>query len=99
VDGMQQRLAVASVLVLVLLAGTSAVLIQSHATGQAQPNGATQSTQTSSTTSGTHTSTNSTAGSLLTNGNHNQTSDDDQYQTHMTYSNYTTHTTNTTMDE
>jgi hypothetical protein len=86
---MQQRLAVASVLVLVLLAGTSAVLIQSHASGQAQPNGASQSTHTSSTTSTTQTTTNSTASSLLTNGNHTQTYGDD----------HVTHTTNTTMDE
>jgi hypothetical protein len=87
---MQQRLAVASVLVLVLLAGTSAVLIlQSHASGQAQPNGASQSTQTSSATSTTHTSTNSTANSLLANGNHTQTYGDD----------HETHTTNTTSDE
>ena len=75
---MQQRLAVASVLVLVLLAGTSAVLIfQSHATGQAQPNGAPQSTQTASTSSTTHISTNSTAGSLLTSGNHTRSYGDD----------------------
>ncbi|HEY6282650.1 MAG TPA: hypothetical protein VIW22_01860 [Nitrososphaerales archaeon] len=75
---MQQRLAVASVLVLVLLAGTSAVLIfQSHATGQAQPNGASQSTPTTSTSSTTHTSTNSTAGSLLTSGNHTRSHGDD----------------------
>ncbi|MDA4125584.1 MAG: hypothetical protein OK452_00055 [Thaumarchaeota archaeon] len=90
---MQQRLAVASVLVLVLLAGTSAVLIfQSHASGQAQPSGASQSTQTASTSSTTQTSTNSTAGSLLTSGNHTQTYRDDGSERHHT-------TTNSTMDE
>ena len=90
---MQQRLAVASVLVLVLLAATSAVLIlQSHASGQAQPNGASQNTNSSSTNSTTHTSTNSTASSLLTNGNHTQNYGDD----HWTNS---THSTNTTLDE
>lgn len=72
---MQQRLAVASILVLVLLAGTSAVLIlQSHVSGQAQPNGGSQTTSNSSTT---HTSTNSTVSSLLTSGNHTRSYGDD----------------------
>jgi len=87
---MQQKLAVASVLVLVLLALTSAVLIfQSHASGQAQPTGASLSTQSTSTSSTTSNSTNSTGSSLLTSGNHTQTYSDDRE----------THTTNATMDE
>jgi cytoskeletal protein RodZ len=87
---MQQRLAVASVLVLVLLAGTSAVLIfQSHASGQAQPNGTSQSTNTGATSTTTTSSTNSTGSSLLTNGNHTQTYHDDGIETHHTSTNST----------
>jgi hypothetical protein len=86
---MQQRLAVASVLLLVLLAGTSAVLIQSHVYGQSKPNVASQSqaTHSVSTASTSTTSTNSTSpGGLLTTGNHNQTSygDDGNHTEHET---------------
>ncbi|HEV2138407.1 MAG TPA: hypothetical protein VGR53_06165 [Nitrososphaerales archaeon] len=97
---MQQRLAVASVLVLVLLAGTSAVLIlQPHASGQAQPNGASQSTHNTSTSSTTPDS-NSTGGSLLTNGNHPQTySDDDGSETEHELETEQTTTSTTLIDE
>jgi hypothetical protein len=92
---MQQRLAVASVLVLVLLAGTSAVLIfQSHASGQAQPNGSSQSLN-NSTSSTTTNSTNSTGSSLLMSGNHTHTYGDDGRETSRT----STHPINGTMDE
>ena len=70
---MQQRLAVASVLLLGLLSGASVFMIQSHAYGPAQPqaNAASQSSQTASATTTTHTnststSTNPTSASLLT---------------------------------
>ena len=69
---MQQRLAVASVLVLALLAGASALMIQAHASSISQPNGQNQiqSTHTQVTTS---TNSTSPGGSLLTGGNSTQT--------------------------
>jgi hypothetical protein len=85
-QGMQQRLAVASVLVLVMLAGTSALLIQHNAYGQNQPKASSLSTtHESSSTTTTTTTTNSTSistgGSLLATGNHNQTGYGDDHET------------------
>ncbi len=97
---MQQRLAVASVLVLALLAGASAFLIQSHAFASTpKTSSQTQGTQTSQTTNSAA-NTNSTAGnggSLLTNPTHNQTGygDDGNETEHETESDYGA---NSTMD-
>ena len=74
---MQQRLAVASVLVLVLLAGMSAVLVVHNAYSQNTPKASTQNQTSHDTSTSTSTSTNSTTtsngGSLLTTGNQNNT--------------------------
>lgn len=68
---MQQKLAVASVLMLTLLAGMSVVVIQSHAfnSGQASPNSAGQAL-----TGGTGNQSSSSGGSLLVNGNQTHSS-------------------------
>ncbi len=75
---MQQRLAVASVLVLALLAGASAILIQTHAYGQSSPNAPSQpqNNHMSATNAGTN-STSSNPGSLLASGNHTSTGSGD----------------------
>ena len=66
---MQQRLAVASVLVLALLAAASAALIQMHAYGHAAPSSTTQPPTNHVASSDTPTnSTNTSSGSLLTTG-------------------------------
>ena len=84
---MQQRLAVASILVLVVMAGASAVLIAHNAYGQNSPKASTQ-TQSShnapignSATTASGSTTNSTGGSLLTTGNQNMTGSDDGGET------------------
>ncbi len=81
---MQQRLAVASVLVLALLAGASAILIQTHAYGQSSPNAPSQpqNNHVSATNAGTN-STSSNPGSLLASGNHTLTSGDDGIETEL----------------
>ncbi len=96
---MQQKLAVASVLVLVVLAGASAILIQEHAYGQSQPNTAQQSQSNHSTPSNfpSASNTNSTGGSLLTSNVHNSTGFDDGNETeHETETEFAT--TNSTLD-
>ncbi len=99
---MQQRLAVASVFVLVLLAGISAVLIIHNAYGQNAPNASTQTINHDSpsitSTSNSTNSTSSNGGSLLTTGTHNSTAfgDDGNETEHETE---IESTTNSTLDE
>jgi hypothetical protein len=70
---MQQRLAVASVLVLVLMAGASVLLIQSHVNGQGVANPSSPGTRGASSTNPSSSSTapasSTTSGSLLTSPN------------------------------
>jgi hypothetical protein len=91
---MQQRLAVASVLVLALLAGSSALLIQTHASNTSQPNGPTQ-TQSTHTQVTTNTNSTSPGGSLLTGGNPTQTGygDDGNETEHEIETEYSTNST------
>lgn len=99
---MQQRLAVASILVLALLTGASAVLIQSHINAQSAQNSPAQTigAHSSSTTVPSNTPTNSTSsnGSLLTNGNHSQTNHDDGNETEHELETETEYPFNSTMD-
>ena len=84
---MQQRLAIASVFVLVLLAGASAFLIETHALtpNQSAPSGTSQPTvqqtqansTTISTTMSNSTTTSTGSGSLLTNSTQTHTGGDD----------------------
>ncbi len=96
--GMQQRLAVASVLVLVLLASASAVLIAHNSYGQnAQAQAPPQSNHdSSSTTTSAGSTTSVPGGSLLTTGSHNMTgySDDGNETEHEIETEYN----NSTMD-
>lgn len=93
--GMQQRLAVASVLVLVLLAGASAVLIQSHVYGQSQPTSSAQSQTAQNSSTGTTSSTSTTnGGSLLTTATHQSGHSDDGNESEIE----TELDTNSTMD-
>jgi hypothetical protein len=82
---MQQRLAVASVLVLALLAGASAYMIVAHASGQTATNTSAQSKanhdSSNTMTSGTNSTNASNGGSLLTNGTHNMSGSDDGAET------------------
>lgn len=91
---MQQRLAVASVLVLALLAGASALMIEAHASSVSQPNGPTQ-TQSNHNQVITNTNSTSPGGSLLTGGNSTQTGfgDDGNETEHEIETEYGTNST------
>ncbi len=102
---MQQRLAVASVLVLALLAGASAVLIVHNAYGQnanaqtpPQSRHDSSSASSTSSTSTANTNSTSTGGSLLTTGNNSTFGGDDGNETEHEIETETTTGINSTLD-
>lgn len=96
-QSMQQRLAVASILVLVLMAGASAVLIVHNAYGQNPPNASSQSQNSHDQSTNSGSTTTSSGGSLLTNASHNNSYSDDGNETEHEIENETG--INSTLDD
>jgi hypothetical protein len=89
--GMQQKLAVASVLLLAMLAGASAFLIEAHAWAPSQTHNSapSQTGQSTSTAASTNSTSTSQGGSLLTNSTqpyHGSGNDGNETAPHVTNS-------------